>query len=170
MDILLRRYKGQHIEMKKKTMKKTIITSFILCLLGFFSVAQTPEHQKLLELDLGWEKALLESNVVFLENLLEKDFVWVHNHASLIDGKEAVISRAKRIQAGQPNDTRGRVSCDQTVVILGKTGVVSGFTVVDREPSPVTYHFMRTYVKEKGKYVLLANHTMAVPDEELKGN
>jgi hypothetical protein len=33
----------------------------------------------------------------------------------------------------------------------------------------VTYHFMRTYVKEKGKYVLLANHTMAVPDEELKG-
>jgi hypothetical protein len=150
-------------------MKKTITTSLILCLLAFLSVAQTPEHQKLLELDLGWEKALLESNVVFLENLLAKDFVWVHNHASLIDGKEAVISRAKRIQDGQQNDTRGRVSRDQTVVIFGKTGVVSGFTVVDRGPSPVTYHFMRTYVKEKGKYVLLANHTMAVPDEELKG-
>jgi hypothetical protein len=150
------------------TMKKTITTSFILCLLAFISVAQTQDQQKLLELDLGWEKALLESNVEFLENLLAKDFIWVHNHASLIDGKEAVISRAKRIQDGQPNDTRDRVSRDQTVVILGKTGVVSGFTVVDRGPSPTTYHFMRTYTKVKGKYVLLANHTMQVPDEELK--
>jgi hypothetical protein len=56
------------------------------------------------------------------------------------------------------------------VVILGNTGVVSGYTVVDRGPSPVTYHFMRTYTKVNGKYQLLANHTMAIPDEELKGN
>ncbi|PRY87592.1 nuclear transport factor 2 family protein [Mongoliibacter ruber] len=149
-------------------MKKSIVTSFILCLLTFISVAQTPDHQKLLELDLDWEKALLESNMGFLENLLAEDFIWVHNHASLIDGKEAVIARAKRIQDGETDNTKGRVSRDQTVVILGKTGVVSGFTVVDRGPSPVTYHFMRTYSKVKGKYVLLANHTMAVPDEELK--
>lgn len=149
-------------------MKKSIVTSFILCLLTFISVAQTPDHQKLLELDRDWEKALLESNMGFLENLLAEDFVWVHNHASLIDGKEAVIARAKRIQDGESDNTKGRVSRDQTVVILGNTGVVSGFTVVDRGPSLVTYHFMRTYSKVKGKYVLLANHTMAVPDEELK--
>lgn len=149
-------------------MKKSIVTSFILCLLTFISVAQTPDHQNLLELDRDWEKALLESNMGFLENLLAEDFIWVHNHASLIDGKEAVIARAKRIQDGESDNTKGRVSRDQTVVILGKTGVVSGFTVVDRGPSPVTYHFMRTYSKVKGKYVLLANHTMAVPDEELK--
>lgn len=149
-------------------MKKSILTSFILCLLTWASVAQIPDQQKLLELDLGWEKAQLESNVEFLENLLAKDFIWVHNHASLIDGKDAVISKAKRIQDGQADNTKGRVSRDQTVVILGKTGVVSGFTVVDRGPSPTTYHFMRTYVKEKGKFVLLANHTMAIPDEELK--
>ncbi|WP_373496251.1 nuclear transport factor 2 family protein [Aquiflexum sp.] len=151
-------------------MKKLILTSFILCLLTLTSGAQTQDHQKLLELDRGWEKALLESNVGFLENLLAKDFVWVHNHAGLIDGKASVISRAKRIQDGQTDNTKGRISRDQTVVILGKTGVVSGFTVVDRGPSPVTYHFMRTYSKVKGKYVLLANHTMAIPDEELKGN
>ncbi|SMD43316.1 protein of unknown function [Aquiflexum balticum DSM 16537] len=150
-------------------MKKTISTSFFLFVLALTSMAQTQNHQKLLELDLGWEKAQLESNVEFLENLLAKDFVWVHNHASLIDGKDAVISKANRIQNGQADNTKGRVSRDQTVVILGKTGVVSGFTVVDRGPSPTTYHFMRTYVKKKGKYVLLANHTMAIPDEELKG-
>ncbi|MCL6259571.1 nuclear transport factor 2 family protein [Aquiflexum sp. TKW24L] len=150
-------------------MKRTILTSFVFCLLILSSVAQTQDHQKLIDLDLGWEKALLESDVDFLSNLLAVDFVWVHNHASLIDGKEAVVAKAKRIQAGQPNDTRGRVSRDQKVVILGNTAVVSGYTVVDRGKSPVTYHFMRTYVKEKGKYKLLANHTMAIPDEELKG-
>jgi ketosteroid isomerase-like protein len=150
-------------------MKKTIATSFILFLMALTSTAQTKEHQKLLDLDLDWEMALLESKVDFLENLLAKDFVWVHNHASLIDGKEAVISRAQRIQEGQQSDTRSRVSRNQTVIILGNTGVVSGITVVDRGPSPVTYHFMRTYVKEKGKFKLLANHTMAIPDEELKG-
>jgi len=132
-------------------------------------VAQTQDHQKLLEIDLGWEKALLESDVEFLEKYLADDFIWVHNHASLIDGKEAVVSKAKRIQAGQANDTKVRTSRDQTVVILGNTGVVSGFTVVDRGPSPVTYHFMRTYAKVDDKYQLLANHTMAIPDEELKG-
>jgi hypothetical protein len=149
---------------------KKIASIILFCFLIFQSEAQTQDHQKLLEIDLGWEKALLESDVKYLENLLVKDFVWVHNHASLIDGKEAVVSKAKRIQGGQANDTRGRVSRDQTVVILGNTGVVSGYTVVDRGPSPVTYHFMRTYTKVNGKYQLLANHTMAIPDEELKGN
>jgi len=149
-------------------MKKIITTSFIICLLTLTTVAQSQDHQKLLELDMGWEKALLESNVEFLENFLAKDFVWVHNHASLIDGKDAVVSRAKRIREGQVDNTKGRVSRNQTVVILGNTGVVSGYTVVDRGPSPTTYHFMRTYSKIKGKYMLLANHTMAIPDDELK--
>ena len=148
---------------------KKFASIIVFCFLIFPSVAQTQDQQKLLELDFGWEKALLESDVKYLENLLAKDFVWVHNHASLIDGKEAVVSKAKRIQGGQANDTRGRVSRDQTVVILGNTAVVSGYTVVDRGPTPVTYHFMRTYVKEKGNYRLLANHTMVIPDEELKG-
>jgi ketosteroid isomerase-like protein len=148
---------------------KKIATIMLLCFLVFPSLAQTQGQQKLIDLDLGWEKALLESDVVFLENLLAADFIWVHNHASLIDGRQAVVAKAKRIQAGQANDTRGRVSRDQKVVILGNTAVVSGYTVVDRGPSPVTYHFMRTYVKEKGQYKLLANHTMAIPDEELKG-
>lgn len=149
-------------------MKKIITTSFILCLLTLTTMAQSQDHQKLLEMDMGWEKALLESNVEFFENLLAADFVWVHNHASLIDGKEAVVARAKRILEGQVDNTKGRVSRDQRVVILGNTGVVSGYTVVDRGPSPTTYHFMRTYAKIKGKYMLLANHTMAIPDEELK--
>lgn len=144
---------------------KTIASS-LLFLFSLNAFAQTPDPQKLLELDQGWEKALLKSDVAFLENFLAEDFVWVHNHAGLIDGKESAISRAKRIQAGQADDTKGRVSRDQNVVILRNTGVVSGYTVVDRGPSPVTYHFMRTYAWVDGKFLLLANHTMAIPEEE----
>jgi hypothetical protein len=149
-------------------MKKSITTLFILCLLSLTLLAQSQDQQKLLKLDLGWEKALLESDVQFLDNLLSEEFIWVHNHASLIDGKKEVVSRAKNIKAGQADNTKGRVPRDQKVILLGNTGVVTGITVVDRGPSPTTYHFMRTYAKVKGKYVLLANHTMAIPEEELK--
>jgi ketosteroid isomerase-like protein len=147
-------------------MKPFLIAS-VLWFCSHLTLAQNQKEQ-LLTLDLGWEKALLTSDVEFLGNLLADEFVWVHNHASLIDGKEAVINRAKRIQAGQKDDTRNRTPRDQQVVILGQTGIVSGFTVVNRGPNPVTYHFMRTYAREGGEWKLLGNHTMAIPDEEVK--
>ena len=146
---------------------KLIILAVTFFPFHFITFSQTQESQ-LLQLDQGWEKALLESDVAFLENLLADDFVWVHNHAGLIDGKESAVSRAKLIQAGQKDDTRNRTSRDQKVIILGSTGVVSGFTVVDRGPSPVTYHFMRTYTLIDGKWKLLGNHTMAIPEDEVK--
>ncbi|MBM3427085.1 MAG: nuclear transport factor 2 family protein [Bacteroidetes bacterium] len=135
-----------------------------LFLIAFSSLGQTTQEQ-LVELDQGWERALLNSEVEFLENLLAEEFVWVHNHASLIDGKTAVLNRAKKIRGGQPDDTRNRSPRDQQVVLLGQTAVVSGFTVVDRGPKPTTYHFMRTYVLVDGSWKLLANHTMAIPEE-----
>lgn len=148
-------------------MKQIILVSLLALLIQFSCFSQT-QKDALLQLDLGWEKALLTSDVVFLENLVAEEFVWVHNHAGLIDGKEAVISRAKKIQAGQKDDTRNRIPRDQKVVILGQTGLVSGFTVVDRGFSPTTYHFMRSYAWVDGKWRLLGNHTMAIPEEELK--
>lgn len=128
----------------------------------FSSLAQTTQQQ-LVDLDKSWERALLNSEVEFLDQLLADEFIWVHNHASLIDGKPEVLSRAKKIRGGQPDDTRNRSSRDQQVVLLGQTAVVSGFTLVDRGPHPTTYHFMRTYVLVDGSWKLLANHTMAIP-------
>lgn len=149
-------------------MKTSLVcTAFFIFFISLNAFAQSPDPKKLLELDKGWERALLESDVTFLENLLADEFVWVHNHASLTDGKSDAISRAKRIQSGrQVDDIKGRTSRDQKVVILGNTGVVSGYTVVDRGPSPVTYHFMRTYALVADEWKLLANHTMAIPDDE----
>lgn len=145
-------------------MKALFITTLIFSI-SFFTFSQTQEKE-LLALDVGWEKALLTSDVDFLENHLAEEFVWVHNHATLIDGKSSAIDRAKRIQAGQKDDTRNRTSGDRQIVIFGETGVVTGFTVVDRGPSPTTYHFMRTYARIEGKWKLLGNHTMAIPEEE----
>jgi ketosteroid isomerase-like protein len=135
-----------------------------LLLIAFSAMGQTTE-ERLLELDRSWEKALLNSEVAILEELLAEEFIWVHNHASLIDGKAETLSRAKRIRAGQQDDTRNRSPREHQVVLLGQTAVVTGFTLVDRGPQPTNYHFMRTYSLVEGKWKLLANHTMAIPEE-----
>uniref|UniRef100_UPI004047A677 nuclear transport factor 2 family protein n=1 Tax=Algoriphagus sp. TaxID=1872435 RepID=UPI004047A677 len=134
-----------------------------LLIISVSSFAQTTQEQ-LVALDKGWERALLNSDVEFLENLLAEEFVWVHNHASQIDGKAEALNRAKKIRAGQQDDTRNRSPRDHQVVILEQTAVVTGFTVVDRGPQPTTYHFMRTYALVAGKWKLIANHTMAIPE------
>lgn len=55
-----------------------------LLLIAFSSFGQTTQEQ-LVELDKGWERALLNSEVEFLDNLLAEEFIWVHNHATQID-------------------------------------------------------------------------------------
>lgn len=141
------------------------ITLFLaLLFIPIATRSQTSQAQKLLELDKGWENALLHSEVEFLETLLADEFIWVHNHASLVDGKEEVLNRAKKIRLGHSDDTKNRNSKDQKVILLGQTAVVSGFTIVDRGPQPTTYHFMRTYTLVNKQWKLLANHTMAIPE------
>lgn len=122
--------------------------------------------ESLASLDASWEKALLTSDVDQLDALLAEDFIWVHNHASLIDSKSMLLNRAADPKAGATGNTRSRKQQEVQVIIKGSTGVVTGITIVDRGPVPTTYHFMRTYVAHEGKCLLLANHTMAVPEGE----
>jgi hypothetical protein len=124
------------------------------------------EPDKLTMLDARWEKALLESDVDKLKSIMAEDFIWVHNHASLTDSKTSVLKRAEDPNVGATGKTKSRVSKDVKAIILGSTGIVTGITIVDRGPTPATYHFMRTYVEMKGGCFLLANQTMAIPEND----
>lgn len=151
-------------------------TFYILCFIAsscfsFKVSGQSWDQESLRQLDLAWEEANLHPNPDFLKQLLAEDFIWIHNHNSMTDSKTTVVERAqKALQNKNPNPnsiTRSRESREVTVILSGSTAIVTGITVVDRGPSPTTYHFMRTYVWKDGNSQLLANHTMAIPDEEL---
>ncbi len=115
-------------------------------------------------LDAQWEENNLKPDPEFFKNVLADDFVWVHNHASMIDTKEAVVKRAEDQAAKGTSNTQSRIQSNVEVAITGNTAIVTGFTMVDRDPSPTKYHFMRTYVEIEGKCLLVGNHTMAVPE------
>ena len=148
---------------------KSLTLLFLVSNLTYFSASaqqtcMTAENIR--ALDANWEEANLNPDPDFMETTLAGEFVWVHNHASMIDTKEAAVQRAKKQKANGTSNTKSRIQSDVKVAITGKAAVVTGFTIVDRGPTPTTYHFMRTYFEVDGKCLLIGNHTMAVPEEE----
>jgi hypothetical protein len=146
---------------------------FYLCLfLNLFTFFSSSAQQSCMTaesikaLDAEWEKANLHPNPGFMESTLANEFVWVHNHASMIDTKETAVKRAINQKANESSNTKSRAQRDVKVSITGNTAIVTGFTFVDRGPTPTLYHFMRTYVEVDGKCLLTGNHTMAIPEEE----
>lgn len=138
-----------------------VLTSFTAC-----SQQTCMTEANIKALDAQWEAMNLKPDPEFFKNTLAENFVWVHNHASLVDTKEDAIKRAENQAASSTSNTRSRVQSDVKVLITGNVAVVTGFTIVDRGPTPTRYHFMRTYVEIDGKCLLAGNHTMAVPEEE----
>ncbi len=143
-----------------------VILALRLSLASTLAQESCLDTDNLIKLDAQWEKALLESDVEFLAFILADDFIWIHNHASLTDTKESLLKRASDPKSGATGKPRSRISKDVEVTVLGSTGIVTGFTIVDRGPAPTTYHFMRTYVAVAEHCLLLANHTMAIPEKD----
>lgn len=135
-----------------------------------FASAQAQENclnkNQLTQLDAEWEKALLNSDVNRLQSLLAEDFIWIHDHASSVDSKSSLIKRASDPSVGASGNPRSRTSIDVKVIVMGSTGIVTGFTAVDRGSTVTNYNYMRTYVESEGKCFLLANHTMVVPEKK----
>ncbi|NNC45514.1 MAG: nuclear transport factor 2 family protein [Winogradskyella sp.] len=140
----------------------------ITLLTGYSVFAQEGclNKKHIIKLDASWEQAQLQLDYEHIDALLSEDFIWVHNHANTIDNKVDVLERVKRYIKNNNTETKSRLSKDVKVIISGNTAVTSGFTIIDRGPRPITYHFMRTYTEANGKCQLLANHTMAVPETE----
>lgn len=124
------------------------------------------DPEALLRLDAEWERALLESDAELLRTLLAEDFIWVHNHASAVDTRTSLLERASDPAVGTAGSARSRTQSNVEYRILGSTGVVNGFTVVDRGSRSNRYNFMRTYAEVSGRCLLLANHTMEIPEDE----
>ena len=122
--------------------------------------------EQLQKLDASWENALLDLNLQFFETILSEDFIWVHTNAIKTDSKKSLVEEVKNNINTSINNTKSRITKDVKVIVSGSTGIVTGFTTVDRGPTPITYNFMRTYVQSEGKCYLLANHTMALPEVE----
>ena len=118
----------------------------------------------LIQFDSEWERALLEVDVAWLERHLAEEFVWVHDHASLVDSKETLLAPT-RVARAEASPTRSRVQSEVEARVVGSTGVVTGFTVVDRGAGAKRYNFMRTYAVVSGRCRLLGNHTMLVPED-----
>ena len=145
-----------------------LITAAVLILgLGGNAALAEPsclDPSALVQFDSEWEKALLEVDVAWFERHLSEEFVWVHNHAALVDSKET-LTAPSRIARAEASPTRSRVQSDVKARIAGSTGVVTGYTIVDRGAGAKKYNFMRTYAVVSGRCVLLGNHTMVVPED-----
>ena len=116
----------------------------------------------LIQFDSEWERSLLEVDVAWLEMHLAEEFIWVHNHATLVDSKGTLLSPT-RIARAESSPTQSRVQSDVEVRVVGSTAIVTGFTVVDRGTGTKRYNFMRTYAVDSGRCFLLGNHTMEIP-------
>jgi len=146
-----------------KFKKLILLTLLLLPIFSSFSQDNSSEKELIKKLDASWEKAQLELNTDVLENLLAKDFIWIHNHANVIDDKSDVINRINRYIKTNNTQTKSRDFKNVEVIILENTAVVTGLTTVNKNSKSTTYHFIRTYVKSNEKYYLLANQTMAKP-------
>ncbi len=155
--------------MKQPTHKmKKLVYFFLIISFSVTTAAQENclDPDNLLKLDAQWEKALLDSDDTMIRSLLADDFVWIHNHASFIDSKTSLLKSASNPKIGATGNTTSRKSQGVKVLILESTGIVYGNTIVERDSKLTNYHFMRTYVQVEGKCLLMANHTMAIPEED----
>lgn len=124
--------------------------------------------ENLVLLDTQYEKALQVGDIKFLDKLLAPEFFWVHNLASLKEGKIELLARVQKPEE-QPKERR---SHDITRQRLGNTVVLQGLSSVDKWNSDgktfrtSRYQFIRTYVEHKGGCKLLAVQTMKVWSSE----
>jgi hypothetical protein len=150
-------------------MKHLAFTFIIITLTTVRLSAQTgcinPDNLK--ALDAAWEQSLMETNLAFFESTVHEDFIWVHDHAGQVDDKNALLALVRKVRTEKPDHWKSRMQSEVRLIIAGTTGVVNGFTEVQlQDGSNRNYNYMRTYAEENGKCYLVANHTMAIPENE----
>ena len=118
------------------------------------------EAANLKALDYRYEQALRTGDKRFLDELLAKNFVWIHNHAVQLETKQKLLGRF-----GQDyKPTKAREQAEVQVRRLGDAAVIHGSTTVEEIKADGlhinTYQFLRTYVTTDKGCRLLAGQTM----------
>lgn len=121
------------------------------------------DNKPLFELDQRYETAMQQRDGKFLQQLLADEFYWVHNLASLKEGKAELLARIQN--EVQP---KARRSHDLSARRLQNTAVVEGLVSVEKWNADgktfrtSRYQVTRTYVAVNGECKLLAVQSMKV--------
>ena len=122
------------------------------------------DESSLRSLDKGYEYALRVGDLVYLQQLLAPEFVWVHNLAVQSETKADLLKRLS-----EPSEVpKARTTSNLTFHRLENTVVVSGLSSVEKynEGGKTTriarYQFMRTYVKQSLKENTNANSSQCL--------
>ena len=140
---------------------KRFIVVLGVTLISVQAHGQCATESALRELDAGFEHALEKNDLSYFEKELAPNFVWVHDHAGMVQRSRMEVIEFLRNVNGSASQERTQT--DVRVIMSSGTGVVYGFTDVIRGGQKLTFHFMRTYAAIGGKCVLMANHTMEIP-------
>ncbi|XOV87375.1 MAG: nuclear transport factor 2 family protein [Pseudomonadota bacterium] len=125
------------------------------------------------KIDAQFDQSLVEWSDRYFEQYMHPNFVWVHNHATLIQRSrdEFLEMGRKNHESGRPSVSIRREQSNVVVLVETDTAIAYGYTSVERSENYVArtgsrkylkYHFMRTYARLEDSWWLLANHTMEV--------
>lgn len=157
--------------MRERLMNNRYPLAFLYLLFGLSLCLQAHaasclDQSALTKLDQQYEDALVNGDAAFLADLLADDFIWVHNLASLIETKSALVARVKT----NTENFKARRSTVLSAHRLDNTSVLNGTSLVERVNGvglrSSRYQFMRTYVVREDKCYLLAVQTMKVWSSE----
>lgn len=112
---------------------KTSIVLLGFALVSVGAKAECLNEETLRSLDAQFEQALATGQLGYFDEALHADFVWVHNHAGMVQrSRQEVVAFLEEVSARTAESTQDRIQRDVEVMISEASGVVYGFTDVAR--------------------------------------
>lgn len=138
----------------------------VLVVTALPALADCLTEAKLHRLEATYESALKHADVKQLKELLDEQYLWVHNLAVVTETKSQLLARLTRRDFAQPVTREAKV---QHVLIRGDTAVVVGESTVTKSTKNADgvtalafnrYQYQRTYTRAKQGCRILAVQTM----------
>ncbi len=143
-------------------MKKIILLLFSALTLSLFASAQSKDETAVADAVTALRKAMLDADSTALVQLVRKELSYGHSSGKLED-KNTFVSAL----ASGRSDFRSIELADQTITVANNTALVrhtlTGQVVDNGKQSDVKLMVLLVWVKEKGKWQLLARQAIRPP-------